>query len=60
MFFDCIVDEKLLPVKNGTAVEIFEALRNNGPWSASYQVYVGEKNKIVSIEDYLENFEKLH
>jgi hypothetical protein len=61
MFYDCVIDEKGLPVgKNDTPVVIFERLKNNGPWPADYQVYVGESNKRVSVNEYLENFEKLH
>ena len=60
MYLDCLVDEKFVPVFNDDPVAVFEYIKKNQPFPSDYQVYVGFSNKMVTIEDYLENFEKLH
>lgn len=60
MFNDIIVDNSFRSIKDDTPVAIFEYLKNNKPFPSDWSVYVGKPAKVVTIEDYIENFEKLH
>jgi hypothetical protein len=54
MFTDCLLDGKMMPLYNNSPEAVKAFLEKNHPLPASFRVYIGSEDKIVTIEEYLE------